>query len=302
MSSRLVIAPAVVWVVLGAYGVTSYVHQYYTYRGFPPPRDPPGIARGRLENLGFFSPALGRQRRYLIYLPPGYDAAVRAGRRFPVLYLLHGSPGWPKLFWDAGRLGVDLDQQLGARRVRPFLVVAPGGGDGSLTGDTEWANTPRGRYEDLVLDTVHAVDRRWATIRSRRFRVLGGDSEGGYAAVNVALHHLKLFGAVESWSGYFVQRDVGPFATASAATLRANSPADYVSGLAPELRREPLRAFLYVGRGDPGLDDVSRFATALRLAGAHVEFAAFPGKHSWRLWRAQVPRMLRFASDSFGGP
>lgn len=298
----MAIAPTVVWLALGVYGVMSYVHQYYTYRGFPPPRDPPGITRGRLENVGFFSPALGRERRYLIYLPPGYDAAARAGRRFPVLYLLHGSPGWPKLFWDAGRLGVDLDQLVASGRVRPFLVVAPGGGDGSLTGDTEWANTPRGRYEDLVIDTVRAVERRWPTIRSRRFRVLGGDSEGGYAAVNVALHHPNLFGAVESWSGYFVQHSVGPFGAASRAMLRANSPADYVSALAPQLRRDPLRAFLYVGRGDPGLADVSRFAIALRRAGAHVEFAAFPGKHSWRLWRAQVPRMLRFASDSFGSP
>jgi hypothetical protein len=35
----------------------------------------------------------------LIYLPPAYDSPANAGRRYPVVYLLHGYPGSP-LDWS----------------------------------------------------------------------------------------------------------------------------------------------------------------------------------------------------------
>src|SRR5438094_5650305 len=53
----------------------------------------PGIVR---EHLTFRSPALGgRHEQYDLYLPPGYDDPANRSRRYPVLYLLHGSPGRP---------------------------------------------------------------------------------------------------------------------------------------------------------------------------------------------------------------
>jgi S-formylglutathione hydrolase FrmB len=33
-------------------------------------------------------------------------------------------------------------------------------------------------------------------------RAIGGLSEGGYGAINIALHHPREFSVVESWSGY----------------------------------------------------------------------------------------------------
>ena len=85
------------WAAAGIYGVTSYGHNYYRFRGFPAPRTPSGVPAGKVVKVGFFSRALGQRRSYLIYLPPGYSGAARAGQRFPVLYFLHGSPGWPSL-------------------------------------------------------------------------------------------------------------------------------------------------------------------------------------------------------------
>jgi enterochelin esterase-like enzyme len=260
------------------------------------------VAHGKLLTERFVSPALGRQERYLVYLPPGYAADVRSGRRFPVLYLLHGSPGYPILFWHAAQLGTDLDELVARHRIRPFLVVAPSGQDGSFSDDTEWADTAHGRYAALVLETVHAVDRRWATVTSRRYRGLGGESEGGYGAMNVGLRNLSRFGVLESWSGYFVQRGDGPFARASESERTANSPLAYVRALAPTLTRLPVHAFIYVGRSDPGLGEARSFAARMRAAGGHVTFAAYPGTHSWQLWRERMPQMLTFASRWFGAP
>ena len=68
-------------------------------------------------------------------------------------------------------------------------------------------------------------------MHSRRGRGIAGLSMGGYGAVNIALRNLNLFSVVESWSGYFTQTPTGPFAGATPAALRANSPAAYVHTL-----------------------------------------------------------------------
>jgi len=40
------------------------------------------------------SPALGGQRKpFLVYLPPSYNTPAGQAKRYPTLYLLHGSPG-----------------------------------------------------------------------------------------------------------------------------------------------------------------------------------------------------------------
>ena len=251
-------------VLAGLHGAWSYAHDFYLYRGFPPPRDPAGVTAGRLLTVRFHSEALGGEHDYDLYLPPGYARAAAAGQRFPVVYLLHGAPGWPTRFVDAGNLGVALDTLVAHHRVRPFLVVMPDGRNGTFSADTEWANTPSGRYESYVIDTVHAVDTRWATLPDRLDRAIGGNSAGGYGATNIALHHLGLFGFFQSWSGYFTQTPTGPFKDASIASLRANSPMAYVGALRAQIRREPVSALIYGGLQDRDTLQQPGFVARLR--------------------------------------
>lgn len=293
---RLIAVLAVVWLAVGALGTWTYAHDYVRYRGFPPPTNPPGVAAGRTERVSFFSPSLRQRRWYDIYLPPGYAAAAKRGQRFRVLYMLHGSPGAPSLFMNAGHLGVELDTLVARRAIRPFIVVTPDGRDGTYRSDTEWANTPHGAYESFVLDTVHAVDARWPTIANRSARAIAGNSEGAYGAINVALRHLCTFSIAESWSGYFTQTHDGVYKHASPATLRAASPAAYVGGLRARLLRRPFHAFLYGGHQDPGTRELRGFAAALQSAGADVSTATPRGRHDWGLWRRETPAMLRYVN------
>src|SRR3954454_16966573 len=160
-------------------------------------------AGGVVRRVSFFSRALGRRRSYLVDLPPGYTSAAAAGKRFPVLYLLHSAVGWPERFVDAGHVDRALDAGYAAGRLRPMIVVMADGRVRTGGPDTEWANTRLGPYEDGLLDVVRAVDQRWRTVRRRSRRMLAGPSTGVFAAANVALRHLGTFGGFESWSGYF---------------------------------------------------------------------------------------------------
>lgn len=265
----------------------------------PAPRLPAGTPRGRIEHVSFFSRALGRRAAFQVYLPAVYAQRSAQGTRFPVLYLLH-PPHAPRDFRRRGWLVEQADRLMAQGKARPMLLVLPLGDTHRFHDDTEWANAHAGRYAGFVLDVVHAVDRRFATIADRDHRGIGGVSEGGYGALNIALRHLRMFSVVQSWSGYFVEEPTAAFTGASSAQLAANSPADYVAALAPEIRRLGLRAWIFQGEKDQEHpQNMAAFSAELARAGAEVHWGYFPGGHSWALWRKQVPRMLRSAGAWF---
>lgn len=289
----LIVAGA--WLAGGFIGTYSYLENYYLHRGFAMPTTLAHAAGGRLLTVHFYSPALRRRADYLAYLPPGYAPA----RRYPVFYLLHGTPDAPSDFITIAHIEIRLNNLISEGRVRPMILVFPDGRiDGNYFSDSEWANTGAGRYESYVVDVVRDVDRRFAALAERSARVIGGLSEGAYGAINIALHHPALFGSVEVWSGYFVQRRSGPFAHASSAQLAANSPLEYVHTL-HALR---LRVFMYVGRADRDAAGIRKMAGALKAAGARVVYRIYRGGHDWQLWIGHLGQMLVLAGHDVTRP
>jgi enterochelin esterase-like enzyme len=281
------------WLVVGLLGAYSYGEAYYVHRGFTPLAQLPRAGTGRLVSVNFYSGSLHRNAFYLAYLPPGYQPS----HRYPVLYLLHGMPGRPQVFIDIANMDVRLDNLLSRHRVRPMILVFPDGRIGGSTySDSEWANTPSGDYANSVLDVVHDVDRRFATLPDRQERVIGGFSAGAYGAINIALHHLSEFGSVEVWSGYFRETRSGVFAHASQAVLDDNSPIDYVATLRAELAAYPLDVFMFVGRDDEASRQIVPMAKALKANGASVRYAIYAGGHDWQVWYPRLNQMLILAS------
>lgn len=286
----------VVWMVAGVWGAAAYGVSYWFHRGFAPPKWPARVPHGVTEQVLFRSAAVGGPSSYIVHLPPGYAAAARRGQRFGVLYLLHGTPGTAQLLMDVSRVAPVADTLMQHHRIRPMIIVAPSG-DPSTFSDTEWADTPSGRWGTYLIDVVHSVDARFATRADRGHRAIAGLSEGGYGALNTALRHLGLFSVAESWSGYFRQTHSGVFAHATPAQLAAASPVDYVGGLAPALRRLDTHVLLYTGRSDKTYHPsvFFGFAARLRAAGAAVTTRTYPGGHSWPLWRREMPMSLEYA-------
>jgi enterochelin esterase-like enzyme len=286
--------------VAGLSGAYSYWEAYYQHRGFAPVALIRGARPGRLVAVNFDSEALGHTADYLVYLPPGYDPLTH---RYPVYYLLHGSPGRPKVFIDIASMGTRLDNLIAEHRMRPMILVMPDGRIADNTySDSEWANTPSGRYESYVLDVVHDVDQRYATIPKRQDRVIAGFSAGAYGATNIALHNLNVFGSLQAWSGYYLETHNGVFAHASPAVMAYNSPLDYVRRVGRKLRRYPFRAFLFIGRDDNLSPQTEPMANALAAGGASVSYALYHGGHDWELWHAHLNQMLILASRDASHP
>ncbi len=286
--------------VVGLLGAYSYWESYYEHRGFATVAFLPQAHPGQRRTVDFYSPALHREADYYVYLPPRYDPSRE---RYPVYYLLHGSPGRPEVFYGIASMGVRMDNLLSLHRMRPMILIFPDGRiGGSAYSDSEWANTRSGAYESYVLDVVHDVDARFATIANRRARVIAGFSMGGYGATNIAVHHPDVFANLQSWSGYYVQTRTGVFAGAGPAALTYNSPLDYVRRLRRALHADPLRAFLFTGRDDNDSPQLEPMARALAAAGASVRYALYHGGHDWQLWHAHLNQLLILASRDVREP
>jgi enterochelin esterase-like enzyme len=298
--------PAAVLVVFlagGGFGTYRYLRNYWVYRGFAPAHDPAFVSSvGTTETLRLASPAVGgRRQEVVVYLPPGYAAS--STRRYPVLYLLHGSPGTPSAFLHELRMGVIDDVFTAQRRARPLILVMPFGSTGTFT-DKEWANgyRPHEGWETfLARDVVRAVDARYRTIASGSGRAIAGLSEGGYGALNIALHHPGEFRVVESWSGYEQADPLRSIFGTSKKRLAWNSPAERLRSVAPSLRGHHAFVWLYSGTTDRLRPQNTSFAR--ELARLHVRHAYFVarGGHDWALWRRYAPAAYLVAARHLRG-
>jgi enterochelin esterase-like enzyme len=286
----------------GGLGAYRYLWNYWVYRGFAPPHDPAFVSRtGTVETLKVASPAVGgREQEVVVYLPPGY--AAQAHRRYPVFYLLHGSPGTPHAFLHELRMGVLDDVFTTQRRAQPLILVMPFGSTGQFT-DKEWANgyRPHERWETfLVHDVVRAIDTRYRTIRKASGRALAGLSEGGYGAVNIGFHHPGEFGVLESWSGYQQADPLRSIFGQSPERLAWNSPSQLLPRVARTLRRHNTYIWFYSGTTDRLRAENTRFARS--LTALHVSHRYFvQGGHEWALWRRYAPAAYLVAAENLHG-
>ncbi len=214
----------------------------------------------RIEYLN--STVFARRVPYSLYLPPCYDA--NSMRLYPVLYLLHGAntdhTQWPDLHVEP-----DADALIAQGAIGPLLVVMPDGNIG--TG---------GAYGAFVLrDLIPHIEQTWRASPTRRDRAIGGLSQGGYWALELALSHPDLFSAVGGHSP----------ATDSALL-------DLLASNAPDLNS--LRIYLDVGNDDPLASSTVAFATALRSHGLTPIFHIYPGEHNRPYWRSHTPEYLTF--------
>ena len=280
------------FLVVGLLGVRGYVGNFLSFRGYPPPSEPAYVTQtGTQVRLSLQSAALGgRRQEVYVYLPSGY--AAHPHRRYPVLYLLHGTPGRPLAWLETVRMGIIDDSFAALHKAQPLILVMPFGSTGTFT-DTEWVDGVGNRsgWQSFVTrDLVHYVDAHYRTIASASGRAIGGLSEGGYGAIDMALRHPGEFSVVESWSGYEQPARLHSIYGSRLQLLAPNDPMRLLPRVAPTLRRLHTDFWFYSGTRDRFRFQNRAFAR--ELAHFHVRGTYFetPGGHDWSLWRHFAPR------------
>lgn len=249
--------------------------------------------------------------RYLAVLPQSYRS--NPGRRYPVVYLLHGIDSIGDEYLTCIRL-IELmaDDEV--------IVVLPQG-----TPFGFWIDWHSGEQlrESALIEMVDAVDRRFRTVAHASARAIGGLSMGGYGAMVQAARHPDLYAAAASFSGALDSGSSNPgkgeFVYATETALAPGAFADPVTRDGREWRAahdpaslaERLRGkwiFLSSGNGVPcDEDEMKRFgeldpsspvfeplfrtdhdrlATALAAAGiAHTSRRYECGAHTFRTFQ-----------------
>jgi len=244
--------------------------------------------RSSAQEAIFHSPSLDRDMHYLVLLPRDYNS----GRRFPVLYLLHGLYGDYKN-WDTRTA---LEHYA---KAMPFIIVMP---DADNSWYTNSATVPRDKFENYIAkDLISEIDAKYRTISERRARAIAGLSMGGYGAVKLSLQYPELFAFAASLSG-------------------ALNAAENLDQQRPEFRAKLLEVFgdarnqarkqndvfllLKTVHADPyfylacGTEDfflVTNRALAAQLSSQRVpyEYHETPGGHTWEYWDSGLPAMLQ---------
>jgi diacylglycerol O-acyltransferase / trehalose O-mycolyltransferase len=255
----------------------------------------------RTVDLTIRSPALGTTARVRLLTPDGW-ASRTPGRRWPVLYLLHGCCDT----YDSWTRSTDVEELPNLRHV---LVVMPEAG--AVGFYSNWRDGPG--WEAFHVDELRALLERRYGAGDRR--AIAGLSMGGLGAMDYAARHPGLFRAAASYSGTLHPledprwtlgllsahtsdpRAVWGDPSAQRSTWAAHDPTELAS------RLRGTRLYVASGNGerggrrDPIEATVYRESRAFvaRLHQLHIPVRTDfygPGVHDWPYWQRDLRRSL----------
>lgn len=260
----------------------------------PTPAGPPD-GDGRVVPFTFESAALPGKRRYLAWLPPGYQREATAS--YPVVVLLHGLGGQGADWFDPalGDLSRTLPRLVADGRVAPFIALAPDGGNGYWT---DHFGQPTARYGAFI-DEVLADGAGRLRIAQGRAAIVGV-SMGGHGALSRGLMAPERYRAVVSLAGALfpeppthrpIYKKVWG-SPADPAHWSATAPMAIAARLTGDQRLPAL--FLHCGRADTDrfIDWTLEASRLLTARGIPHERVLTDGGHGWTTWRTVSERWL----------
>ena len=225
------------------------------------------VPHGTVHLQSYFSKPLKRLRRLRVYTPPGYEQDT--ARRYPVLYLFHGTGDTEATWTEFGRAHLILDNLIAAGKALPMLLVMP---DGHADLQEEEGDHKANfiKFEADVLDSVvPLVDSNYRTMATPAGRAINGLSMGGMQSLEIGINHPDLFAYVGGMSAYVPNPDD----LLEKALNNRN------------LNDEIKLLWISIGRDDFLLKDAESFHKFLQKHDIRLQWTLTAGSHEWTLWR-----------------
>ena len=232
------------------------------------------IPHGTLDTLMYNSKTVGTNRKVLIYTPPGYSK----GKKYPVLYLLHGIGGDEKEWYKGGHPEIMLDNLYAENMVEPMIVVMPNGRamkDDRASGNIMAPDKVQAFAtfeQDLLNDLIPFIEKSYPVIEDRELRAIAGLSMGGGQSLNFGLGNLDKF----AW--------VGGFSSAP----NTKKPEELVPD--PAAAKEKLKLLWISCGAKDGLINISKRTHDFLLTNGvpHIYYEIPGGIHDFKVWKESL--------------
>jgi enterochelin esterase family protein len=246
--------------------------------GHPRPDQWRDVPHGAVTMHWYSSKVTGARRRFHVYTPPGY--VEQPSRRYPVLYLLHGS-GDNDSHWVAyGQANVIADNLIADRRAVPLVIVMPDGHVLDRGREREAGDRWRSRelFEtDLLERVLPLVESAYHVEPCPQQRAIAGLSMGGGQSIGTGLGHPDRF----AWVGAF------------SAAASADDPILERLRADPAAINQQLRLlWIAIGKDDFLLARNREFVKALDELKIRHAYQETAGAHAWGVWRRYLAELL----------
>ena len=210
----------------------------------------------------------GETRWMFLYTPPGYDK--NTNRKYPVLYLLHGSNDTAAGWVTVGAANYILDNLIADGKAREMIVVMPFGHAVPYGSPREQAARNTDVFEKYLLeDVVPLVESRYRVKTGAANRAIVGLSMGGGQSLTIGFRNLDMFSAIAAFSAAVPQ----DFETQFAEQLAR-----------PNVLNEKLIWFA-CGKDDRLVERSENLHKRLDAKGIKHTFKATEGVHNYAAWR-----------------
>ena len=253
------------------------------------------VPHGTVSRIWYDSPALGLERRMTVYTPVGYETS---GKRYPVLYLLHGMGGDEEAWISLGRTAQILDNLIAQGKAKPMIVVMPNGNAsqeaapgessrGMVPPTMQLPKTMEGSYEQAFPEIVKFIDKNYRTIKSKSGRAIAGLSMGGFHSLHISKQYPDMFNYI------------GLFSAAIMPNKEVSSPIyENVEGkLKVQFDKNPALYWIAIGKTDFLYKANEEYRKLLDEKGYKYTYYESDEGHIWKNWRIYltefVPMLFR---------
>lgn len=241
------------------------------------------VEHGTVAKVWYNSPTLGTTRRLTVYTPAGYETS---GKRYPVLYLLHGAGGDEEAWATLGRATQILDNLIAQGKAKPMLVVMPNGYTGmeAAPGESEagmfkpsmgMATSMEGSYESSFPDIVKFIESRYRVIKAKNGRAIAGLSMGGFHSMHISKYYPDMFDYV------------GLFSAAIMPNKDSKSPVyqNLEQKLKIQFDKKPKLYWIGIGKTDFLYQANKDYRKLLDEKSYKYTYRESDGGHIWKNWR-----------------
>lgn len=253
------------------------------------------VPHGTVSRIWYDSPALGLERRMTVYTPAGYETS---GKRYPVLYLLHGMGGDEEAWISLGRTAQILDNLIAQGKAKPMIVVMPNGNAsqeaapgessrGMVPPTMQLPKTMEGSYEQAFPEIVKFIDKNYRTIKSKSGRAIAGLSMGGFHSLHISKQYPDMFNYI------------GLFSAAIMPNKEVSSPIyENIGGkLKVQFDKNPALYWIAIGKTDFLYKANEEYRKLLDEKGYKYTYYESDEGHIWKNWRIYltefVPMLFR---------